>query len=387
MAVELRKLIKKATHMDISQITGFDKMDSPVSWVQMVECQRAADFLEGGEFVMITGSGLGGKEPLLSVIQAVYEKNAAAVLVNIGPFIGNIPEEVLDFCRQKDFPLFTVPWKVHLSDLMQIFCYEITKDEQKDKETAQAFENAIFFPKEEELYVIPLSLQGFQAEWRYSVCMICLQNSSGKMEDRLKQITMDLKIFARSRYTRFAVFTHNSEILAIAADYTEDEMREFAKDIRNCARNCLLPKETITAGCGCLTKSIRCLYKSYHQADSIQKLQAKGRIDPSRIFYSDMGLFQVLMDVDDQDVIQRYYDRTLSPLKQYDEKNNTNLSLVLRTYLEHDGSVKDTAAVLYTHRNTINYKLSRISEILGRDLSSLNTRLELTVGYLLEDMM
>lgn len=387
MAVELRKLIKKATHMDISQITGFGNMDRPVIWVQTVECQRAADFLKGGEFVMITGSGLGSTETLFSVIQAVYEKNAAAVLVNIGPFIGEIPEEVLDFCRQKDFPLFTVPWKVHLSDLMQIFCYEITKDEQKDKETAQAFENAIFFPKEEELYVIPLSLQGFQAEWRYSLCMICLQNSSGKMEDRLKQITMDLKIFARSRYSRTAIFTHNCEILAIAADHTEDEMRKFAEDIRNCAQKCLLPKETITAGCGCLTKSIRCLYKSYHQADSIQKLQAKGKIDPSRIFYSDMGLFQVLMDVDDPDVIQRYYDRTLSPLKQYDEKNNTNLSLVLRTYLEHDGSVKDTAAVLYTHRNTINYKLSRISEILGRDLSSLNTRLELTVGYLLEDMM
>lgn len=387
MAVELNELMKKADRMGIVRIAGQKNEDRPVSWIHMVETPAAAEFLNGGEIAVATGSGLKKETELLPLVHAVFEKKASAMLINTGPYIPRIPEDVIRFCAQNDFPLFSVPWRVHLSDLTRIFCLEITKDRQKMQETAAAFENAIFFPKEEELYVIPLSGRGFQSEWKYAVCMFCLQNGSGETEKRLEQIAFNLSTYARRRYEKCVIFTHDREILIVAADYPENGLRALIEDLRSRALASLLPGEKLTAGCGRLTKSIRCLYKSYRQAGSIQRLQAKGKTDPSLIFYPDMGLFQILMDVDDPEIMREYCSRTIGPLIRYDEKNDSDLLQVLRTYLDHDGSVKETAAVLYAHRNTINYKLNRISEILDRNLSSLNTRLELKIGFLLEDML
>ena len=93
------------------------------------------------------------------------------------------------------------------------------------------------------------------------------------------------------------------------------------------------------------------------------------------------------MSIDDRDIIEEYYAKTIRPLLEYDKKNNSDLAVVLRSYLNHNGSVKETADELYVHRNTINYKLTRISELLDMDLSQLNTRLQLSVGFMLEDML
>lgn len=141
----------------------------------------------------------------------------------------------------------------------------------------------------------------------------------------------------------------------IAANKSEDELREIINDTRSHIRHSLIKNEHFTMGCGRLTKSIRCLYKSYYQAKSIQKLQEKAKID--------------------QDLIL------------YDEKNQSDLATVLRTYLKHNGSVKETADELYLHRNTINYKLSRVESLLDMDLSSLDSRLQLSIGFMLLDML
>lgn len=60
---------------------------------------------------------------------------------------------------------------------------------------------------------------------------------------------------------------------------------------------------------------------------------------------------------------------------------------VLKKYLQNNGSVNDTANQMYVHRNTINYKLKKIEEILDVDLSSLDFRIHVTLGLYLLDLM
>ena len=61
--------------------------------------------------------------------------------------------------------------------------------------------------------------------------------------------------------------------------------------------------------------------------------------------------------------------------------------MILRSYLKHDGSVKETADELFVHRNTINYKLKKAEELLNVELSSLNTRLQLLLAFMIHDMI
>ena len=387
MGVELQRLIEKVEHMDVTLIAGEGGLHNLVSWVHMVETTEASDFLQGGEIAFTTGLGLSNRVSLLTLTEFIYQKKAAGIIVNTGPFLESIPQEVIDFCNEKDFPLFVIPWKIHLAEVMRIFCFSITKDDQRTLETAAAFKNAIFFPKQEELYVVPLSQQGFHVNWKYSVCVIRLHNSISSISNRLEQLMVSISTFAQHKYQNSAVFSHDAEILVVTAANSDEQLHNFINEIKSHTLSSLASGETITMGCGKLTKSVRCVCKSYHQALSIQKLQENSKIDPSLVFYSDMGIYKLLIGIEDKEIMIEYYDKTIRPLLDYDKKNDSDLAVVLRCYLNHNGSVKGTADELYVHRNTINYKLNKISEILDMDLSQLDIRLQLSVGFMLQDML
>lgn len=292
MALELKRLVEKVEHMDITLLAGEKGIRNLVGWVHMVETIEASSFLEGGEIACITGIGLSKKTNLLELIEHIYEKKAAAVIVNTGPFIEAVSSDVIDFCNAHDFPVYAVPWKIHLAEIMRIFCFSITKDEQRSFETAAAFKNAIFFPKQEELYAVALSQNNFRVNWKYTVSVLKLKTSQNV-------------------------------------------------DMRH----------------------------------------------SSMLYYSDLGIYRILMGVEDKEIISEYYNYTLRPLVEYDNANDSDLTKVLRCYLENDGSVKKTSDEMYVHRNTINYKLGKIADLLQMDLSSLNTRLELLLAFKLSDML
>lgn len=387
MALQLNRLIEKAEHMDISLAAGKGGLDNLVSWVHMIETVEAASFLEGGEIAILTGLGVSEENNLLNLIASIYEQKAAGVIVNTGPFLEFVPDDVIDFCNTHDFPLFTVPWKIHLSEIMRIFCFCLTREEQRMNETAAAFKNAIFFPTQEELYVVPLSQRNFNSDWKYAVCAMELEVTSGDVISRVETLTMSLENYARHKYEKFTVFTQNTEIIVVIADYTEDELMAFINDLRQHAKIFMLNGESLSLGVGRLTKSIRCLNKSYQQALSIQKLQKKGKIDTDMIFYSQMGLYQLLLGIEDHSILKDYYERMLAPLLKYESANDSDLSLVLKSYLNHNGSVKETSDELFVHRNTVNYKLNKIEELLHVDLSALTVRLQLMIAFMLEDML
>ena len=64
----------------------------------------------------------------------------------------------------------------------------------------------------------------------------------------------------------------------------------------------------------------------------------------------------------------RYCHHLVLKLKHYDEKNDTSYVETLRAYLLFQKSIQKTANYLYVHRNTINYRIQKIKEIMGVDL-------------------
>lgn len=55
-------------------------------------------------------------------------------------------------------------------------------------------------------------------------------------------------------------------------------------------------------------------------------------------------------------------------LQNYDEAHDTNLVESLRIYLAHNQSIGEAAAALFIHRNTMNYRISKIVELTHMDL-------------------
>lgn len=390
MAVELKKLMKKVTHMDITLIAGEKGLSNMVTWVHMIETEEASTFLEGGEIAFATGIGLNSNLTLLNLVEHVWEHHAAGMVLNVGPFLEHIPQEIIDFGNQKNFPIFLVPWKIHIAEIMRIFSYAITKSEQRNREIAAAFKNAISFPEQEELFVVSLSQHGYHVNWNYYASVIRIKDSSDTSltQSHLENLCLDLENYLQHhKYKKFACFLNENQLVVITGNYSEEMMHSIIHDIQAYLSHYLPKKQQFFLSIGKSTKSIRCLHKSFRQALSIQNFMENQKNSANILSYSNMGIYKLLMGIEDSDILKEYYEKTIQPLIEYDQQNNSDLSNVLWTYLQNDGSVKDTADELFVHRNTINYKLNRAEEILHMDFSSLNTRLQLVIGFMLQDML
>ena len=161
MTVRLKELVEQAADKNMVLAAGKNGLDKPVRWVHMVENEEIAGFLEGQEIAFTTGIGLETQEDLYPLVKSAYASGATGVVVNIGPFIHQISPETIRFCDEHDFPLFKVPWSVHMAQIMHSFSLAITMSEKHSMELAAALENAIFHPDREEMYLEYLEQSGF----------------------------------------------------------------------------------------------------------------------------------------------------------------------------------------------------------------------------------
>jgi DNA-binding PucR family transcriptional regulator len=98
--------------------------------------------------------------------------------------------------------------------------------------------------------------------------------------------------------------------------------------------------------------------------------------------FEETGAYRLLLSAmsENPSELQRFYAETVEPLVAYDEQYETDLVLTLETFLEADGNVAGTAQRLFTHRHTIYYRLERVRELSGLDVSSSDGREKLSLG-------
>ncbi|WP_405823657.1 PucR family transcriptional regulator ligand-binding domain-containing protein [Streptomyces sp. NBC_01390] len=76
------------------------------------------------------------------------------------------------------------------------------------------------------------------------------------------------------------------------------------------------------------------------------------------------------------DVRRAFTARLLDPLRDYDRRHRAELIPTLEAFLECDGSWTRCAARLHLHVNTLRYRVGRIEQLTGRELSRLEDKLD-----------
>jgi sugar diacid utilization regulator len=109
---------------------------------------------------------------------------------------------------------------------------------------------------------------------------------------------------------------------------------------------------------------------------------AQGGPDGQALAFEQTGAYRLLLSAMSENPaeLRRFYSETVEPLVAYDEQYETDLVRTLETFLEADGNVKSTAQRLFTHRHTIYYRLERVRELSGLDVSSSDGREKLSLG-------
>jgi sugar diacid utilization regulator len=109
---------------------------------------------------------------------------------------------------------------------------------------------------------------------------------------------------------------------------------------------------------------------------------AEGEAQDGVLAFEQTGAYRLLLSsmTENPAELQRFYSETVEPLVAYDEQYETELLQTLERFLEADGNVAGTAQRLFTHRHTVYYRLERVRELTGLDVSSSDGREKLSLG-------
>ena len=395
MSITLREIVKQVKHLEMKLVAGEAGLDREVLWTHMVDSDTISAFLQGQELTFTTGIGISEKLPLLRLVQEVYRNGASGIVINIGPYVEKIGQDVLDFANEKAFPVFEVPWKIQrlqvkvTSRIMRIICFDITKEQQSRIEVSAALNNAFLCPAQEELYTVPLMRKGYMADSIYTAVTIRVKMQKNTVEgERMEQLYSRLSSHLRCNYKRILCCAQEKQLVLVLCDYTGTEKKDVLTYIFEHFCQELKEGETALFCVGNQAEGLRRLYKSYETANQMADVAVMGNIPGEQccgrhklVFYKNAGMFRILFALKDEEVMQGYVEDTVQPLLEYDALHHTDLAGVLQCYLRHDGSLQDTANEMIVHRNTVNYKINKASEILKMDLTRLENRLQVMLGF------
>ncbi len=367
MAISLNKLFATAERKySLKLVAGKNGLENPVRWVHMVEDAEVPDFLHGNELVFTTGIAHQDEKYLLDFVKKLKENNSSGLVVNFGPYIKQIPPQVIVYCEQNDFPLFSLPWEIRLIDLTYEFCRIIISDEKVEQSLAEAFKNLIVNPENQDGYTVAFRKAGFSEKSTYKILAIkFLVNGENISKKLLNEIRLPLLKATRLNNLPRGFFVWDKTLIIIYQNTTDEEVSKVKILIENIIIN--IRDAEMYIGVSENVDGYADLYEMYSQSISALKV---ARLTPqSMMYYKDIGIYKILFDVKNEDLLHDYLNSVIGKLIEYDKANDSDLCKILKEYIENDGSVQRVAEINLIHRNTINYKIKKIKEVLGTDLS------------------
>ena len=142
----------------------------------------------------------------------------------------------------------------------------------------------------------------------------------------------------------------------------------------------------IKIGVGRAYKDLENVNKSF--SDAVKTIRT-GKVITNKdiINFDELGIFKILCQDFLVEELEDFYNTTLKPLCDYDEKKSTELVKTLQTYFEHNGNLTRMSERLFTHYNTVLYRINRINQITGMDLNDPNDRLNLEIALKIKEII
>ena len=384
MSITVSKLCANAQANYVMKLVGGKEgLGNYVRWVHLVENADVSPFLHGNEMVFMTGVGINDEGHLLRFVEELIEKRCSALVINTGKYIKSIPQSVKDCCDINSLPLFTVPWEVKLIDITYDFCHRIVTGEEIETALATALRNLIFSPENEAGYKSTLERRSYFPSSDYCVG-VCGFSKTELGDDELKKAaTSAMQKVLNTSGRQFSFFFQDKNLVTVCPDCKEEDVRKILSTfdtIFNSGRE----GATLTCGISPSKQGYAAVSDGYRKA--VMALKVATLHGESCVGYSDMGIYKLLVHIKDTSVLHEIYDETLGTLEEFDSANGTDYMETLKCYLENDSSVQEVARITFVHRNTVNYKLRRIKEILGCELNY-EDKLRLMLSFFIKEFL
>jgi purine catabolism regulator len=143
------------------------------------------------------------------------------------------------------------------------------------------------------------------------------------------------------------------------------------------ARRALEPEHGQTRAAASRSSPLVALRRSFHEARcALEAAALANGQGPEVASYRDLGVFQLLLSLQDDHALRLYCDSVLGPLDDASGEYGDELLRSLEAFIEQNGQWEKAARELFCHRHTLRYRIRRVEQLTGRDLTSARDRIE-----------
>lgn len=366
-------------------------MKNTIRWIYFADClqcvrteYRVEDYIHGGEFVVLTNPEVTeDKNKLMSLITSMVNYGIAALGINEGQIL----PELVEYCNQEDLPLFELPEKFPLVDLSQILCKRLVLEENNRNLEEQVFasildaEHLDHDSVLEQANFLEIDLTGsFRVvEFSFGIDQRGGRELLSAGQKIRNVISMEFSGYSGS----VLVMPQTGSVLAlVSTDRINDVELETILNhiIENADRKHHI---CLKAGIGSSVEYLEDVKTSRQEAAEALKIAAFSGAENHIFFYREQGIYTLVSKVKDSRFLDDYVEKNIGRLIEADRINNGSLCETLESFLNHNCSGKETAKSLIIHRNTLNYRLNKIRELLNVDFENLDTCLEIKLAFII----
>lgn len=225
---------------------------------------------------------------------------------------------------------------------------------------------------------------GFYKDAYYSVIKIEILNQYENIDkDYLEQIINKsiylINLICKDKKRPFLISNKGKSINILIMFENDKKIEKKEKALVKEINQILKSKITNLESCFGIGRNylgLRNVYKSLK--DASKAIEAFGNYSENDvIFFDKLGVYKMFCHDALRSELEEFYDITLKKLVEYDKKRDANLVGTLDMYFEQNGNLKKMSEELFTHYNTILYRMKRIQEICDIDINKRNERYNL----------
>jgi PucR family transcriptional regulator, purine catabolism regulatory protein len=352
--------------LGLTLVSGLQSARAHVRWVHSTELIDPTPWLKGGELLLTMGIQLEGPKAQRELIDRLVDHEIAGLGFGTGFTHKKLPAALVTAARKRAFPLFEVPYELPFIAITErAFAqllderYEMLQRNMVGDVLAEALTGHLY-PEELQARLRPFGIGEQAAVLAF------------KPPDPSTAAALLERILEREQVHNLVAI--RAGLLCAVIDAGDLDPIELARKIR--VELAARFGETVAAAASrCApTHSLRL---SFHEARcALEAVRLQNGDAPEVASYRDLGAFQLLLSLQDDDALISYCRGVLGPVEQGEGDYGDELLRSLDVFIEHNGHWEKAANALYCHRHTLRYRIRRIEQLTGRDLSHARDRIE-----------
>ncbi|HKS43279.1 MAG TPA: PucR family transcriptional regulator ligand-binding domain-containing protein [Blastocatellia bacterium] len=378
MSLTVRDALSLNVLKEAVVVAGHRGLDNPIRWTHILDHPDVSDWVKGGEVLITTGYGIykDTDAQIRYMLEAVKMKVAAIFITT--QYLTQVTPEMRDIADTHALPLVELPPTTAFIEVTEAILRRLAAksiDAERDYLIDALLAGNL--PEGAET-LARLSELGLEPDQHYVLALAQRANAPVDQtlsEDEIRGLFAALNqaprraaLIAKSGWV-VALFSMGARAASSVpfARILEETLKEFGA-------------QKIRVSVGRLARKLSDFPISYREAQEALFIASITGDTKTVYHYNDLGVWRLLLRVDDQNEIERFADHYLSALTRHDREQQTNWLKTLETFLEENGNLRATARRLELHRNTVTYQLDHISQLLGQDLNDSEVRLNLQIA-------